>query len=152
MVHKGSYGLTYNPYYSIIPYPVNRREQMEDLFDKRVLSYQVKELLMDIDSLLEDYLPKGKTLEDFTGGYVQQLKNSNQLVCYFGTKPDGKNRCTVKVTVEQDELDLCYMMLKAKIHSMRANGAKAVKVSIAQRRLDRLENSPIKKTIFDKEK
>jgi hypothetical protein len=111
---------------------------MNDLIDKSVLSYDIKDLLMDIDTLLTEHLPEGKTLKDFTGGYVQQLKNSNQLVCYFGTKKNSKNRCTVKITIEQDELDLAYIMLKAKIHSMRSNGAKAVKVSIAQMRLDRL--------------
>ena len=116
---------------------------MEDLFDKSVLSYEIKDLLMDIDNVLIQHLPKGKKITDFTGGYVQQLKNSNQLVAYFGSKPDSKNRCTVKITIEQDELDIAYMMLKAKIHSMRANGAKAVKVSLAQARLDRLATTAL---------
>lgn len=114
---------------------------MNDLFDRSVLTYEVEDLMMDIDSLLEDNLPEGKTLDDFTGGYVQQLKNSNQLVVYFGTKAGTNNRETVKITIEPDELDLAYMMLKAKIHTMRKNNAKAVKVSLAQRRIERMMNA-----------
>lgn len=121
---------------------------MDDLFDKSVLSYAPKELLMDIDIILTQNLPEGKKIKDFTGGYVQQLKNSNQLVAYFGTQKGTNNRSTCKITIEADELDLAYMMLKAKIHSMRTNGAKAVKVSIAQIRLDRRAAEGTKENIF----
>ncbi|RLA83968.1 MAG: hypothetical protein DRG78_02860 [Epsilonproteobacteria bacterium] len=113
---------------------------MEDnIFDKRVLTNSLKDLQMDINELLDEVAPSGKTNKDFTGGYVQQLKNSNQLVAYFGTKVGTNNRDTVKISIPSDELDLFYMMLKSKIHEMQNINTKTVKVSMAARRLARLE-------------
>ena len=94
-----------------------------------------KELLEDIDSVLDDYAPEGKDHTYFNGGYVQQLKNSNQLVAYFGMKKGQKNRDAVKIQIPADELDLMYLMLKAKIHELQNEGTKTVRVSMAQRRL-----------------
>lgn len=115
----------------------------DELFDKSVLSFELKDLVMDIDGLLKDIAPDGKDEKDFTGGYVQQLKNSNQFVAYFGTKVGSNNRDTVKVTIEPDELDLFYIMLKAKIHSMRQENTKTVRVSMAQRRLANKKNDKV---------
>lgn len=95
----------------------------------------VEELIADIDDLIDDISPDGKSKDDFTGGYVQQLKNSNQFVAYFGTKKGTNNRDTVKVTIQADELDLFYMMLKAKIHDMKNKKTKTVSISMASRRL-----------------
>ena len=108
---------------------------MDELFDKEIFNMTVDDLLKEINDLITDYSPKGKTVDNFTGGYIQQLKNSTQMVLYFGTKGESKNRDTVKVEIEQDEVDQAYMMLKAKIHDMRNNGASKVKTSLAQRRL-----------------
>ena len=107
----------------------------DELFDKRFLGMTVEELILDINELLDEYAPEGKTSGDFNGGYVQQLKNSNQLVAYYGMKAGQKNRDTVKITIPADELDLFYMMLKAKIHEMKSKGTKTVSVSMAQRKL-----------------
>ncbi len=106
-----------------------------ELFNTEVLNMTTEELIEDIDSLLNDYAPEGKSVEDFNGGYVQQLKNSNQLVAYFGMKKGQKNRESVKIQIPADELDLMYMMLKAKIHDLQNQGTKTVRVSMAQRRL-----------------
>jgi len=106
-----------------------------ELFNTEVLKMTVEDLIEEIDSLLDDVAPEGKSRKDFTGGYVQQLSNSNQLVAYFGTKEGTNNRHSVKITVEADELDEMYMMLKAKIHDIRKDKTKTVKVSMAQRRL-----------------
>ena len=118
---------------------------MEELFDKEIFSMTVEDLLDEINSLLEDSSPEGKSVKDFTGGYVQQLKNSTQLVLYYGTKTGdkNKNRDTVKVHIEQDEVDQAYMMLKCKIHDMRSNGAKVEKTSLAQRRLAKKKEEDI---------
>ena len=108
-----------------------------ELFNISVLENSKEDLVRDLNELLEEVSPKGKTVKNFTGGYIQQLKNSNQLVAYFGTKEGTNNRDTVKITIDADELDLFYVMLKAKIHSMRNDKAKVVKVSMAQRKLDK---------------
>ena len=109
-----------------------------NIFDKKVLSYSMEDLNMDINELLNDVAPAGKTNKDFTGGYIQQLKNSNQMVAYFGTKAGTKNRDTVKITISADELDLFYMMLKVKIHEMKNETTKTIAVSMAARKLAKI--------------
>jgi hypothetical protein len=109
-----------------------------ELFNKEVLNFERSELVREINELLDDISPDGKSHKDFTGGYVQQLKNSNQFVAYFGQKRDGKNRDTVKVNIQADELDLFYVMLKSKIHEMRSIKTKTVSISMAERRLNKV--------------
>ncbi len=106
-----------------------------ELFNTEVLKMTVEDLIEDINSLLDDVAPEGKSHENFTGGYVQQLSNSNQLVAYFGTKAGTNNRDTIKITIDGNELDDMYLMLKAKIHDIRNYKTKTVKISMAQRRL-----------------
>ena len=107
---------------------------IQELFNKEIFTMTVPDLIESINDLLNDCAPTGKTVDDFTGGYVQQLKNSTQFVAYFGTKNGTKNRDTIKITIEPDEIDEMYMMLKAKIHDMRTAGS-TTKISLAQRRL-----------------
>ena len=57
--------------------------KMEELFDKKVLIMTIENLVKEMDYLLADNLPEGKEVKDFTGGYVQQLKNSTKIVAYF---------------------------------------------------------------------
>ena len=106
-----------------------------ELFDVSILNNAEESLVKDLDELLDEIAPEGKSVKNFTGGYIQQLKNSNQMVAYFGTKIGTNNRDTVKITIQADELDLFYIMLKAKIHSMRNEKTKTVSVSMAQRKL-----------------
>ena len=100
--------------------------EMLEVFDRRVFNMTTDDLLADANELITSMAPEGKSLDDFTGGYVQQLKNSVQFVAYFGTKIGSNNRDTVKVDIELDEMDMMYAMLKVKIHSMRANKKKKV--------------------------
>ena len=116
-----------------------------EIFNVEVLKMTEKDLLDDINSLLDDVAPEGKSHKDFTGGYVQQLKNSNQLVAYFGTKEGTNNRETVKITIDGNELDDMYLMLKVKIHDIRNYKTKAVTVSMAQRRLAKKKTKEDKK-------
>ena len=109
----------------------------------------VEDLIEDINSLLDDVAPEGKSHENFTGGYVQQLSNSNQLVAYFGTKEGTNNRHSIKITVDADELDEMYLMLKAKIHDIRNYKTKTVKVSMAQRRLAKKKATDVVKDSWD---
>jgi hypothetical protein len=103
------------------------------------MDMEIKELLHEINDYLDEIAPEGKTSENFNGGYVQQMKNSSQLVAYFGTKPDGKNRDSVVVTVPDNAIDDVYLMLKAKIHEMNSKKSKRTRVSFAQRRLAKKE-------------
>lgn len=105
------------------------------LFNTDYLDSKLEELVKDINDLLDEIAPEGKTNKHFTGGYVQQLKNSNQFVAYFGQKQDAKNRDTVKVDINANELDYFYLMLKAKIHQMRNEKTKIVRISMAERKL-----------------
>ena len=90
--------------------------------------------LIDMVALFKEVVannvPKDKALEDFTGGYIQQMSNSNQLVMYFGykkkTNDDGvveptKNRATSIVNIPAEELDIFYVGLKAMVTHMRIN-------------------------------
>ena len=114
-----------------------------ELFNTEVLKMTTAELLEDIDSVLDDYAPEGKDHTYFNGGYVQQLKNSNQLVAYFGMKKGQKNRDAVKIQIPADELDLMYLMLKAKIHELQNEGTKTVRVSMAQRKLAKKKSESV---------
>lgn len=113
---------------------------MNELFNKEVLNFERSELVRELNEILDDIAPDNKSSKDFTGGYIQQLKNSNQLVCYFGQKGDGKNRDTVKANIQADELDLFYVMLKSKIHEMRNRETKTVSLSMANRRIKKISN------------
>jgi hypothetical protein len=105
------------------------------VFDSRVLNYNIGELMKDMDELLDDISPEGKDKTNFTGGYVQQLKNSNRFTAFFGTKAGTTNKATVQIDIPDDEVDLMYLMLKAKIHQMKNIRQKVKKVSLAERRL-----------------
>ncbi len=109
------------------------------VFDSRVLNYNIGELMRDMDELLDDIAPEGKDKSNFTGGYVQQLKNSNRFTAFFGTKAGTTNKSTVQIDIPDDEVDLMYLMLKAKIHKMKNARQKVKKISLAERRLKRLD-------------
>ena len=111
--------------------------KIDELFDKGVFTMTIEDLIKDIDFMLSQNLPEDKTIEDFTGGYVQQLKNSTKFVAYFGTKSGSNNKATSSIPIPDDEIDLMYMMLKAKIHQMKNSTAKVKKYSIAGNRLAR---------------
>ena len=72
---------------------------MQDMFDKTLFTITLEEIMLDINDIITEFAPEGKTLVDFTGGYIQQLKNSTQFVAYYGTKPNSNNRSTVKITI-----------------------------------------------------
>ena len=108
------------------------------VFDSRVLNYNIGELMRDMDELLDDIAPEGKDKTNFTGGYVQQLKNSNRFTAFFGTKVGQTNKDTVQIDIPDNEVDLMYLMLKAKIHQMKNAKQRVKKVSLAERRLKRL--------------
>ena len=116
--------------------------QIEDMFDKTLFTVSMEDIMLDINEIITEAAPEGKTLADFTGGYIQQLKNSTQFVAYYGTKEGTNNRATSKITIQDNEIDTYYMMLKAKIHDMKRNSAKTPKVmSLAERRLARKSKS-----------
>lgn len=109
--------------------------KVSELLSTGVMDMTVEDLLVEINEYLDEIAPEGKNSDNFNGGYVQQMKHNSQLVAYFGTKKDGKNRDSVKIKIPDNEVDDVYMMLKAKIHDMKSHGTKTVSVSFAQRRL-----------------
>ena len=108
------------------------------VFDSRVLNYNIGELMRDMEELLNDISPEGKDITNFTGGYVQQLKNSNRFTAFFGTKVGTTNKDTVQIDIPDNEVDLMYLMLKAQIHKMKNSRQKVKKISLAERRLNRI--------------
>lgn len=104
---------------------------MEQLFNKGVLEMTVEQLIVGVNKLLNEHAPAGKTVDDFTGGYIQQLKNSTRLTAFFGTKTGSNNKATSQIDIEPEDIDLMYLMLKAKIHEMRNSKAVVKKVSIS---------------------
>lgn len=101
------------------------------IFDDSILDITKGELVKSMDELLDSIAPEGKTKDNFTGGYIQQLKNSTRFTAFFGTKVGSTNKDTVQVNIEDNEMDLMYIMLKAKIHEMKNSKATAPKVSLA---------------------
>ena len=128
---------------------------LQSHFDSSILIITLEEAMAEMDIIIGEMAPSkdGKSLKDFTGGYLQQLKNSTQFVAYFGTKPDSNNRSTTKARIEDSEIDEYYLMLKAKIQDMKSNGATvAMPKSLAQRKLDRAkakEPAPTKNIFGD---
>ena len=59
-----------------------------------------------IEKLLEqkkDGLPKGKTIKDFGGGYVECLKTKAKVVLYFGFD-DSKNRVSINFQIKKEDI------------------------------------------------
>ncbi len=100
------------------------------MFNKEVLNYTEERLTMVLDEIIEENLPEGKTIVDFTGGYVQQLKHRTVVVLFFGYK--GKNPLSVKINIDPKEIDLYYMMVKAKTMNL-INDERRLKVSATER-------------------
>ena len=66
----------------------------------------VEEGLQMIKEILFEHrkeLPKGKTVNDFGGGYVEILKTKANAVFYFGFD-ENKNRVSFKIEIERDEI------------------------------------------------
>ena len=102
------------------------------IFDTALMQSTKGELLNSINDILDEIAPEGKTREDFTGGYIQQLKNSTRFTAFFGTKKGSTNKDTVQMGIEDNEMDLMYIMLKAKIHDMKSSELVKPKLSLAE--------------------
>jgi len=113
---------------------VNIKE--DEVYNIEVYNYTYKELIMNLDGVIAEHLPEGKELKDFTGGYIQHLSNSNRLTMFFGTKPGTKNKSTVQVSLQDDEVDLVYLMLKAKMHEIKNSKLVKPRISMATRMLE----------------
>lgn len=98
-----------------------------------IMGLDISDLIEQFDLILEENLPEGKSLEDFNGGYVQQLQNDSVFVAFFGTKADGKNKSTSRIGIQSEDIDLMYVMLKAKIHQMRNKKRNKKKLSLSDR-------------------
>jgi len=88
----------------------------------------VKEGLMMIEEVLKDHideLPKGKTLRDFGGGYVELLKTKANVVLYFGFDRSN-NRVSAKFEIEQEEI---HLWLEAMSEKLWFSGRNKKKVS-----------------------
>ena len=103
------------------------------LFDSSVLNYNIGDIMNLINELLDEHAPEGKTKDDFTGGYIQQLKNSTRFVAFYGTKPGTNNKATSIIDIEDNDIDLMYLCLKAKIQNMRNKNKTRKKVSLTER-------------------
>jgi len=116
--------------------------QIIEAFDTNVLSLTQEEVVMILDDIIEEIAPEGKTCSDFTGGYIQQLKNSSQFVAYYGTKKGTNNKATAKVTIDDKELDLYYVMLKSKITAMKndKSSTKKLTMTASERLMAKAEN------------
>ena len=84
----------------------------------------VRDVANVFTSILKKNVPIGKTIDNFTGGYIQQMSNSCQVVLYFGYKlnEEGKktkNRDTVIIKVDETQMDMFYIGLKSKIIEMK---------------------------------
>lgn len=92
---------------------------------------KITDMLKLFERVVKENIPTEKKYEDFTGGYIQQLSNSNQLVLYFGYKRkydkekgelvNTKNRESVKLNISSEELDIFYVGLKIMVANLRIN-------------------------------
>ncbi len=82
---------------------------------KMLEDYNIEEINEMLDAnVITAQLPEGKTLEDFTGGYVNILKSSSKVVLFFGYKPDKKNTVSVTMKIDKQHEDLWFKVLKFK--------------------------------------
>ena len=96
------------------------------MFNKTYLNYSEKDLRMTYEKLIKLHLPEGKTTEDYTGANLQILKSKVSLVLFFGyTK--SNNPISKRVNVDLKEVDLIYLMMKAK--AIEDSGSDVVNLS-----------------------
>jgi len=91
----------------------------------------VKQGLQMIEKILSEHsadLPKGKTVKDFGGGYVEVLKTKANAVFYFGFD-ENKNRVSFKLEIERDEV---LLWLEAMAETIWTKQAKRVKFGVKQ--------------------
>ena len=106
------------------------RGHISDLVDIGA-NMKIVDMIDTFNNLVRDNVPEDKTYDDFTGGYVQQMANSNQLVLYFGYKQrfdedkkkmvNTKNKATTILNIDYADIDIMYVGLKAKVTDMRLN-------------------------------
>ena len=92
---------------------------------------KIIDMLKLFENVVKDNIPEDKRYEDFTGGYIQQLSNSNQLVLYFGYKTkydelekkyvNTKNRATSVLNISSEEIDIFYVGLKIMVAHIKLN-------------------------------
>lgn len=116
-------------------------KELQDVFDSSVLNYSTGELMEIINKLITDNAPEGKTLKDFTGGYIQQLTHSNRFTMFYGQKTGTTNKSTVQLNIADTEVDLMFVMLKAKILDMKNERLANKKVNLTQMLLDNRSKS-----------
>ena len=113
-------------------------------------NYTIGELMITMDAILKHIAPEGKTIEDFTGGYIQQLKNSTRFTAFFGTKEGTNNKATAQYNIPPEDMDNMYLMLKAKIIDMNNVKSKVKMINISEMLLKTKEDKERKKKPFGK--
>ena len=86
----------------------------------------IEEGLQMISEILNEHrekLPKGKTIKDFGGGYVEVLKTKANAVFYFGFD-EAKNRVSFKIEIERDEVLLWLEAMAETIWTKQTNRVK----------------------------
>ena len=59
-------------------------------------------------------LPEDKTIEDFSGGYVECLKTKAKLVLYFGFDKN-RNRCQIVIDIDRADVLLWLEAIAEKV-------------------------------------
>ena len=80
---------------------------------------EIEDFVKIVDSeIIAKKLPKGKTLSDFTGGYINILKNKTKVVLFFGYREDGKNKVEVSIDIDKSEEDIWLKVFQFKRNLM----------------------------------
>ena len=75
----------------------------------------IEEFVKIVDEkIILDKLPEGKKLSDFTGGYINILKNKTKVVLFFGYKEDGKNKVEISFNIDKSEEDIWLKVFQFK--------------------------------------
>lgn len=75
----------------------------------------IEEFVRIVDEkIILDKLPEGKKLNDFTGGYINILKNKTKVVLFFGYKEDGKNKVEISFNIDKSEEDIWLKVFQFK--------------------------------------
>ena len=97
------------------------------------------EMIEEILSQHKDKLPKGKTVKDFGGGYVEVLKTKANVVFYFGFDAN-KNRVSFRMEIERDEVLLWLSAMAETLWSKQAKRVKFGSINKTINPLDKYED------------
>ena len=87
---------------------------------KQIMTLTDEQLLNIINNKILSYtLEEKKTIDDFTGGYVQRLLKSSKVVLFFGYKRTSKHPVSIFFEIEDNVTDIWFNAIGVKLCTIK---------------------------------